>query len=446
MAPDGKGYLIPAEPSPDDMLCVKVFIPNDLLYIAAFWHSVEFLTTWTAWQRDAAHRATEAAAAWKAAWVLSRAAFEEGDDCEGSGVNLDVRTKPGEPCILEKSTDGGETWIEFADLSACPPNVMLGSDGKTIIYWCPTCGPDGGPGWTPLPNPDDDYDPAHDDPQTPFPDWPDPESTAACVFAANLVEALKSVLDRVDVGLQTGTLAILVYTGFEVAQFVTRVLIKRSDSILAYLASLATLDYEVYHADYEVFDWDEAINLLACFYDDDGTVTEASYAFGMGRLDAMTGPVWSVIKAILALVGPNGCNNAATYAGITSYACEPDCSECQDFEVSPYLYSVLGAYGEWEGGIGWKGELNGDIYQVEVLGPAIPGEWDHVRVSWYFTGSFKLMSVRFDGVEVYHDEYGPAGGRIADIAWPGSVTEIAIVALQDNLNNDVRITSVCYYP
>lgn len=438
---------LPAEWTPEGTICALVPIPDDPEFLSALVGLIDQLRLSRTFARDVTKTgASIVARTWASALNTQPIATI---DCEGVVTVFDVRQRPDEPCILEKSTDGGETWVQFADLTLCPPTVMIGSDGKTIVYWCPTCGPDGGPGWVPLPNPDDTYDPAHDDPQTDHSDWPDEGTDPGCVFAANVTEAFKSVFERVDFGLETGALSQVIWVAANgLYGIANRLLTKKIQEILQAIAANVLSDYADWHDDYESFDWQEMTDKFCCFFDDSGMVTETSFAFGMASIAGKSGPLWDLTKVLLSVIGPNGLNNAATYAGITAEDCDCDCDNCQDFTMGPEGYSVLGGHGEWTDGLGYTGTLDpvtGDLYIAEIQGEAIPGEWDHIRVSWYFTGSYKVIDVLFDGVNVYHAEYGAVGAD-ADIPVTGPVSTIKIKATQDDLNNDVRITSVCYYP
>ena len=61
------GYLIPDEPSPQALMCLRVFIPNDPRYLEAFSGQYHDLGTWLLWDRDGTNRGALAAAAWKEA-------------------------------------------------------------------------------------------------------------------------------------------------------------------------------------------------------------------------------------------------------------------------------------------------------------------------------------------------------------------------------------------
>ena len=59
------GYLIPDNAQPDHLRCVRVYLPDDPLYLAALLGSLTYLGTWAAWERDAEKRGRLAALAWK---------------------------------------------------------------------------------------------------------------------------------------------------------------------------------------------------------------------------------------------------------------------------------------------------------------------------------------------------------------------------------------------
>jgi len=60
-----KGYLIPENAQTAETRCLRVFVPDDPLYIAAFLGAYEYFGQWTAWERDTAHRGAIAASVWK---------------------------------------------------------------------------------------------------------------------------------------------------------------------------------------------------------------------------------------------------------------------------------------------------------------------------------------------------------------------------------------------
>lgn len=65
------GYLIPADPSPENYRCLRVYAPDDPLYMAALLGALTYMGQWTAWERDELHRGTLAANSWKVANELT---------------------------------------------------------------------------------------------------------------------------------------------------------------------------------------------------------------------------------------------------------------------------------------------------------------------------------------------------------------------------------------
>lgn len=116
MAKQRQAYIMPANPQPTGVRCIRVYVPDDPLYIAALWGSYEYLTTWLAWETDDSHLGKDAADVWKPAFLRAR---EEWDCAEGSCGLMDVRQSETEPCVLEKLDDCTGAWEEFADLSLC---------------------------------------------------------------------------------------------------------------------------------------------------------------------------------------------------------------------------------------------------------------------------------------------------------------------------------------
>jgi len=65
------GYLIPENAQPADTRCLRVFVPDDPLYIAAFLGALTYFGQWTAWERDEQKRGQFAAHAWREANELT---------------------------------------------------------------------------------------------------------------------------------------------------------------------------------------------------------------------------------------------------------------------------------------------------------------------------------------------------------------------------------------
>jgi len=95
------GYLAP-ETQPEGMICLKVYIPADDLYLYAFGGAYQYLTKWVAWQRGGS-RAIEAAAKWRDAYdyTMANGWLNCGED-EVSTINfnpiINVNTSSGSEC------------------------------------------------------------------------------------------------------------------------------------------------------------------------------------------------------------------------------------------------------------------------------------------------------------------------------------------------------------
>jgi hypothetical protein len=128
--PDGKGYAIPSTIDPEAAVCIRVYVPADQYYIAAFWNSLDFFGKWVAWEKDDSHRAKDVAAMWRV-WIDKT---REEWDCSGGDCGMiNVRQKPSEPCILQKQDTCGGAWVDFADLRLCAFGVddMLYGEGES---------------------------------------------------------------------------------------------------------------------------------------------------------------------------------------------------------------------------------------------------------------------------------------------------------------------------
>lgn len=441
---------LPDDWMPEGTVCALVPIPDDPQFLAALVGLIDQLRYSRNFARDAtATGAAIVARTWDSALATGPIVTV---DCEGAMTVFDVRQNEENPCILEKSTDGGETWTEWADLSLCPPTVMLGSDGKTIIYWCPTCGPGGTPGWTELPSPDPEYNPAYDDPQTPYDDWITPGQDPACVWAANAAEGFKSVYERIGYGLLIGSLTTVIWTEAVFQLFTSKTLPKKARDILALLTGASVYTSEDWNDDLDTFDWQEMIDLLCCFYSDDGTVTQADYEAGQAAMASKTGPLWDMTKAIINLVGINGMNNAAVYAGLTEADCDCTCdavlSTCWELRDDDYDFIAVSGKGIWIEDVGWKGQLFGGtnyILDMTCTSGIPAGTIDQMRVDWTPTGNGKIMRCYIDGVlkrEIYG---GSAGARSTTFAVNEAVSSIRIYLEQNTLNDFLRATRVCFY-
>ena len=159
---EGKGYLIPDDPIPEDFRCLCIVIPDDDMYQYAFFGAYEFFATWQAWEKDKDKRGRLAAQAWKDAVRMTREIMAcNYDYTEVFGQIADaIRTIR----ITQNVTCGGGGDIYFDD------------DGNPIvnppIY--PPIRPPGDGEWP--------VDPITDDPPDGFDNW-DAFDLEACAVA-----------------------------------------------------------------------------------------------------------------------------------------------------------------------------------------------------------------------------------------------------------------------
>lgn len=76
-----KGYPIPSTIDPGKWQCVKVYIPDDPLYLGAFWESYSFFSRWLAWELTNDTKGKQAARVWFPAWMTARSEYEQALGC-----------------------------------------------------------------------------------------------------------------------------------------------------------------------------------------------------------------------------------------------------------------------------------------------------------------------------------------------------------------------------
>lgn len=419
MIEDGKGYLTPDPPDPPDVICIKVFIPKDMLYIAAFWGAYQFFTNWNAWARDPLKKGKRAAVVWKRAFEMARAhwlIFQ--GDC-GDMIN-NLRSKPLEPCILQALNDDG-TWVDIFDASCCgggsgdPCLPQLRVSNGTIERYDPGTGT-----WVPV------------GPQTPpvtVPLNPPPypvSSDGACISATNfgaLIENRKNKLAAtVSAGLLIGD---TILTAFDLLISLTGY-----GWVLSVIGSLIDgiyQDLQFQYAEVAAYDIEEvAICMALPHYSNDGAMTENHVALFLIDINAYLtnfdpispqATAWRYVYSWVKAAGPEGMQLAASYMGITEGACD-NCTWEQEFDFTVSSWGF--ARGDYEGvpelnpggqyvpGSGWKTQLIGDrpFCHVRLL-------MERTEITGY---TFDYTGVRA-GVGADDFNYIQVAGATATNAW-----------------------------
>jgi hypothetical protein len=324
-----RGRKLPETIDPGDTVCAKVLIPNDVLYIAAFWDAYEELTHWLAWERGGT-RAKQAAAVWRAAFDEARIDWENGVYC---GVN-DVRQKPDYPCILQKYS-GGE-WVDFADLRLCVPKLRL-FGGK--IQQDTT----GSGDWQDA-SETGDFDQKNGGEY--HPQWetvPEGE-TAECLSSRNVATMLNYVLATFCgtwAGAEgfAGALAFLV--GFAAAWLTDGI----AAPLFALIDTLALWEFNQFANAGAMVLTDDLTELMECLYDDTGYMSPENHIELITRFDQKIATLsvdyelvrWRFTKFYVQWLGPVGMTLAGKAWGIQSYDCDRVCGTFYhlfDFETN----------------------------------------------------------------------------------------------------------------
>lgn len=357
------GYRLPATIEPGEDVCIRVYVPKDSLYLAAFWSQYERLGMWLAWERGST-RAKDAASAWKVRIAKAR---EINDCAEGDCGIMDVRTKPNYPCVLQKWDDCTASWVDFADTRLCVPMMRINGLGE-LEQWNGTewvsAKPDEGAGGT--------YEPGHDlSNQIAHYDPPPVGQDGKCLAAANAVTYLQAAIDASMTELKE-----LPY------------LVRLLDSILttwywrvynfaAFTASMVTgliwsLSWEDAHklmSDKSLTNEDDIIavditeDVLCLFYaayESDGTMGENTHTALLGQIqnliDAETPNTPKCMKLewlmLLSFPGPTWMANISNNAGIDEY----DCFVCSGWEQ---VWNATNGWGDWYIVPGELGEIEG---------------------------------------------------------------------------------------
>lgn len=299
-------WVLPEVINPDTTRCFIINVPNERFHVAAFRGALLDLAAGYKWQDDPDHKAKDVALVW-------RGVIDNMEDC---GVtDFDVRQNEEEPCKLDKSTDGGETWTQFANLQLCPPRLRPGTNGG-IEWW-------DGTGWVPLPDQGDErQDGAYDPP------WPTPPEgeTGNCLAAENIVAVLSTTLEQTRASLEAGAIALIIsttITGILSAFIPPAVFATIANSIALALVEggIALLD--------ECIDSDNMDQLkcaINCHAEADGSITAGEFNDIYNELDLTVSNVLvrSIYQYFMDSMGPVGLSRMGASAGITSGSCD-DC-------------------------------------------------------------------------------------------------------------------------
>lgn len=371
---DGKGYLVPTPAQPYDSVCIKVYIPNHVLYIGAFWQAYQFFTTWLAWARDPLKRGKQAAALWRTAYDKARSEFELRKGSCDMAVT-DIRLNPNDKCDLQVRYDGGD-WTSVADLSDCGgcgggSGAALQFDGINISQYNNCSG---------------EFEPTGEpfDPVTKgiYDSLYSPSSAGACNGAANIAAWSKYVSDE--------SLSILATAGIAGAagSFIVGTLASQAGAMFLLESLLAGLLAELVDsgellgdaADIDISS--ELQDILYPFMGSDGTIREPNFTEAVNALydrrnaetiDTPERVRWGHEANIISALGPYVISRQNKYAGITDADCtSAGWTHVFDFTTGSHSWVEAElASAELVAGEGWKSVLRYDdgpnAYRVAQL-------------------------------------------------------------------------------
>lgn len=300
-----KKYTIPAEnPLPDGHYCFPVYVPAEGAYLERFFWALDFFSKWVAWEETGDNMAKAVADRWKIANGLTREAFNAGG-CDGMPEGVEFRYND---CTLEVYDPCDETW---------KPVTPGGAS--------------------------DDYDPNNDDPvEVPYPDPdPDPETGTACQAAANASANTFTVVNSLDQAYALST--IVFWIEITIVLWMAKLAKALAGRIWDISVWVGDYSYETFHSAFLAFDWDELKELLHCYYDDNGVMTEASLGELLLEIQSRIPDnlIWGLIALLYAGAGSVGMTRNGVSQGITDAECEECDPDWWDFEDEVPEYTIF---------------------------------------------------------------------------------------------------------
>lgn len=359
----GKGYPIPDNPEPEGYHCVRVYVPDDSLYIGIFWQSLHYLASPRAWANDPEHTALIAAEVWRTAIQLS----QDNDACASGDCGImDIRQSEGVPCIIEKLDDCEGEWQQVVDMRLCVPKMRwIGG----VLQQDTT----GNGDWQDAGDPDNPYDPRIDGYAPPPWETPPAGEDGKCLSAANVAEYINFVASDAADWMVDGL------SFFQALSGATAVMTALMDLIpLTLLTAFITALYGQVIDDWaHVRDFSVTAKLrelMVCLYNDDGSMNQSQWEELIQNLndwrDTLTDndqrAKWEIVILLVTLWGPVGMTIAGGIWGITTYDCAYN--ECQWTHVFDFTaedgdfaqWETGWMSGEWVEGSGWEARLHND--------------------------------------------------------------------------------------
>lgn len=374
---DGKGYLTPDPPDPEGLLCLKIYIPEHSLYVAAFWGAYQFFTHWNAWARDPLHKGLAAARVWSKAYELAREHWVKFKGACFMAITA-IRQDPLDPCRIQAQFDGGPEWTQVLDMSCCGgggggggclPPLRVGTNGAIESY-DPQTGEWSDTAPTITPANAEEVPPAYEGD-------PEAQCKAANGYYALLLDTLEKVLVAADQAGNWGAFAAEVMAWLNTIFNIALPIFQQAWAFLEGVYAL--LDVETAARIAARDDIDFFCEVFSCT-EGNGTYTQAGIdrlrqmLYDKAETEAVEEKKWWYVHAgdIVGIMGLTAANKGASYQVATPL----DCSDCEwtadiDFRelnggfqaqlLDPFSLGGLRRYGLYVPGEGWKSTNDGGV-------------------------------------------------------------------------------------
>lgn len=448
-----KGYKLPDIIDPGSVRCIRVYVPDDPLYIAAFWGAYEFFTSWLAWERDSEHRGLAAASVWKEAFNQSREEYlcNEG----GCGI-MDVRQNIGSACQLEKKIACSD-WEAFADLRLCVPKMRFLNG---VLQQDTT----GSGDWVDAGDPEEPYDDRNSGAYIPAWVDPPPGQDGACLAALNAIAFSRGIVSAyanlIDGGANLITSTLYWFSSIQVIAAVSAIIIEATVTLQALMNGFAGDWTDVAGYDYT----DDILCIIKSAYSTNGSMMGEDWAAIGSELEAealthsneFEKTAIRLSSIVFFALGPVGMSRVANFAGIVA----GDCEVCAwyrsiDFTSSDGDFDTdLYGLGEWSSaGWGYSDVSQGSTDRrgvrvqrtfTQFSATKIAITYDYVKGSWNpATSDAVLIRGSGDLLSVHSDDVVDGSGLVAIWEGTGDITTLLIQALSSYNTSSQGFSGSC---
>lgn len=398
---NGRGYLIPEVVDPGVYRCIRVFIPDDDMYLYAFMGAYEYFMRWVAWEKDGTTRATEAAQVWATAYEMTRDSLDIG--C----LEMEELQQLIDSCC-EKIGDGLALIANQINKVASRP-----------------CGSAGG-GCIPVGDniedaPPESYDPENDVFPPDFENEPDPSAAYyedKCKWANAMADTLIGVIQKMsDAGfalaVSLGAAAVVTI----ISLLVPGVLVLTAAATVLLVGSIIALGSLSYWT-WEIFA---------------GIANELLISRGDLVCALYNSESTGVAKTAVRQIFYSAVDNA-----IESY------TQVQKDEMRPDLVTIVDAYiNNYTVNLMFKkflaGEFDGDYSNVDCSScTEVPFESDYEYLE-IFPGNDILPFTGGNGIEIHIDAFYEGDGHIA--MTPTPATSVSVNATSNQICAEAGLTS-----